>query len=386
MSRAAARRPRLVTAPFLLVTLSTLAYFTAIGALLPTLPLYVKGPLGGGSVAIGLTIGAFNLAAVPMRPWIGRVGDRRGRRLLIVGGAGTITCSILAYSLADSLVAIILLRFFSGFGEGLFYVGAASAINDMAPDERRGEAISLFSLALYAGLVLGPVMGESVLGVASFDQVWLSAAAAAFLATVLGLRVPDTRHERTSEPTRRLVHPAGLLPGVVLGTSIWGLASFNTFVPLHALDLGLDGSKFVFVTFSVVVLSIRSIGRRIPDRLGAERAARGALLANAAGLGTIAAWAQPVGLYAGAAVFAVGQALAFPALMTLAVRGAPARERGSAIGTFTAFFDLSFGIGALTLGAVVALIGIRGNFATAAGVMFGGLLLVPVAARRATVS
>ena len=71
-------------------------------------------------------------------------------------------------------------------------------------------------------------------------------------------------------------------------------------------------------------------------------------------------------LFVGAVVFGIGQALAFPALMTLAISGTKPSERGAVVGTFTAFFDLSFGLGALSLGGVAALLGYRGLFITAA--------------------
>ena len=74
-------RGRLITAPFALVTLSTFAYFLAIGSLLPTLPRFVENELGGGSVAVGFVVGAFAIAAAVLRPFPGRFGDLRGRRI-----------------------------------------------------------------------------------------------------------------------------------------------------------------------------------------------------------------------------------------------------------------------------------------------------------------
>jgi MFS family permease len=88
------------------------------------------------------------------------------------------------------------------------------------------------------------------------------------------------------------------------------------------------------------------------------------------------------GLFAGGAIFGVGQALAFPALMSIAVRGAPAAERGSVVGTFTAFFDLSFGLGAVSLGAVASVFGYAGSFRVASLVALGGLGLLFAYARR----
>ena len=380
-----ATKPRLVTATFLLITLSTFAYFLSIGAVIPTLPRYVEGPLGGSSISVGLAVGSFAFSAVLLRPFIGGVGDRRGRRLLIIGGAATVALSIVAYIPATSLPVLIGLRLVMGAGEAAFYVGAASAINDLAPDERRGEALSIFSLALYGGIALGTVLGETVLDLSSFNWVWLFAGSAAAIAALLGIRVPDTRPDLGSEgqAERRLIHPKGLKPGVILATSVWGLAGFNTFVPLYAISIGMNGSRLAFLTFSVIVLGIRSFGARLPDILGPGKAARWALITNTVGLSVIGLWAEPAGLLVGAVLFGVGQALAFPALMTIALRGAAPAERGAVVGTFTAFFDLAFGVGALSLGIVADLMGYRGLFLSAAAVSLVGFALVQGSAIRA---
>ena len=378
---------RLITPAFGLITLATFAYFVSVGVLIPTLPRYVEGPLGGGHVAVGVIIGAFSVTAVLMRPFSGRLGDRRGRRILMVSGATFIALATLGYVPARSLAPLLVLRALTGVGEALFYVGAASAVNDLAPEGRRGEAMSLFSLALYSGIAIGPVIGELVLDGISFQAVWLVSAGAGFVAAAIALLMPETRaSEHIGNGSLRLIHPAGLLPGAALATSVWGLSGFNAFVPLYALDIGMSGSRVAFVLFSAIVLSIRSIGRRIPDRLGPLRTARISLAVTGIGMLTVGLWSAPVGLLVGVSVFAVGQSLAFPALMTLALEGAPAGERGSVIGTFTAFFDLAFGLGAVSLGAVSELLGYSGLFVTAGVVAFAGMGLVMLMTRRAGTS
>ena len=368
---------------FLLVTLSTFAYFISVGALQPILPRFVEGPLGGGDVQVGIVIGAFAFSAVIIRPLVGPLGDRRGRRLLIVVGAGIVTLSVAGYVIADSLWVLLLLRFISGAGEACFYVGAASVINDLAPEERRGEAVSYFSLALYMGLTIGPFLGETTFEASTFDATWIVAALSAGVATLLGLAVRETRPEGSADDKFRWFHPAGVLPGMVLAASISGLGGFATFVPLYALSLGMSGSRLVFVTFSGVVLLVRSLGARLPDILGTARAARMALTLQATGLTIMGSWRQTPGLFAGAFVFGLGQALAFPALMTMAIRAARPTERSAVVGTFTAFFDLSFGIGAVALGAVASVFGYGGAFISAAFVALGGLAMLAVRARRA---
>ncbi len=373
----------MVTPLFLLITASTFAYFVAVGALIPILPRYAKGPLGGGDVSVGLAIGAFALAAVVLRPFAGRLGDRRGRRILIVGGAGIVAVSTAGYLAADSLPLLIGLRILSGAGEAGFYVGAATVINDLAPDERRGEALSFFSLALFSGIAVGPLLGETLLQGISFGAVWIASASSAVIAAVLGLRVGETRPDEAAEAKPPpLVHPAGLLPGAVLGTIICGLAGVDSFVPLYALEIGFEGSGVIFFIFSAIIIAVRSLGATLPDRIGRHRIARIGLVATAAGLGTIALWATPAGLYLGTAIFAFGHSLTFPALMSLAVMAAPPSERGAVIGTFTAFFDLAFGAGAIGLGAVAEVAGYRATFATASAIALGGLLLLLFYGRR----
>jgi MFS family permease len=125
----------------------------------------------------------------------------------------------------------------------------------------------------------------------------------------------------------------------------------------------------------VVIVGIRSLGAKLPDQLGPRKTSRIALGSAIAGPLLIAAWATPAGLYVGTVGFAIGQALFFPGLMTIAVRGAPESERGAVVGTFTAFFDLGYGVGGLALGGVAALFGYRGVFVAGAVAAAAGLAL-----------
>jgi MFS family permease len=382
-AQTAPQKDRLLTPVFLTIMLATFAYFLSVGATIPVLPVFVEGPLGGTEFSVGLSVGAFSLAAVLIRPLTGRWGDARGRRFLMVVGGTLVGIAVAAYVAAESLPVLIAMRLLTGAGEAFFYVGAASAINDLAPDHRRGEAMSFFSLALYGGLAIGPVLGESVLEAASFDAVWIVAALLSWAAALFGVFLSDTRPDlQDTRPSGKWVHPSGVLPGTILATSVWGLAGFNSFVPLYAREVGLSGSRLVFVVFSVIVLSIRSFGARIPDRLGPVRTARSSLVASACGLAFMGAVGTPTGLFVGAGIFALGQALAFPALMTIAVSGAPPAERGSVVATFTAFFDLAFGLGSVTLGVIADALSYSGTF-VAAGVVagIGFLLMLQLASR-----
>ena len=103
----------------------------------------------------------------------------------------------------------------------------------------------------------------------------------------------------------------------------------------------------------------------------------------AAGLLVIGLWNVPAGLLIGTVVVGFGHALAFPSLMTLAVNSAPANERSSVVGTFTAFTELGFLVGSLTLGVVASAVGYDGVFIVCAiGPLLGALALARIATPR----
>ncbi len=366
---------RLVTRPFVLTWLSTFGLLLAIGMQIPVIPLFASGPLDAGSVGVGIAVAATAPTAMLLQPIAGRVADRRGRRPLLVAGPLLLAVALVLYTVVASLPALVALRLVAGVGEALAFVATATIVNDLAPDERRGEAVSLYSLAIWGGLAVGPVVGETALGDSGYDTVWIAGAACALAAGIVALGVHETMPQRARGGGRvPLVHRAALAPGLVLVLGMIGFAGMAAFVPLYARELGLDGAAPLFALNAAIVIAVRLLGRKIPDRSGPRRAATAAMTLAAVGLAVIALVQTPAGLYAGTVVLALGQALVFPALMTIVVATAPAEGRSSAVGSFTACADLGYAIGAISLGGVATVAGYSGVFAVAALAAAAGLL------------
>src|SRR4029450_5236969 len=90
--------------------LASFAYFLAMGALLPTVPRFVEDELGGGGIQVGIGVGAYAVSAALLRPWVGRIGDTKGRRVLAVAGTAVVAVSIVSYALYTSLWMLVLSR------------------------------------------------------------------------------------------------------------------------------------------------------------------------------------------------------------------------------------------------------------------------------------
>jgi MFS family permease len=366
------RSERMVTGRFVIVTHATFAYFIGLGTLLPTLPRYVEDELGGSGFAVGLVVGAFAVSAAIVRPWAGRFGDRWGRRILLCGGSLLVGLSTLAYTQVDAVGPLVVLRLLTGIGEAAVFVGAATAVQDMAPEHRRGEAASYFSLALYSGLALGPALGEHLADSSGgYHRVWLVAGLAALTAAALGLGTPHIPVRDAPRPTS-LLHPAALGPGLVLMLGLLPFTGFAAFLAIYGPDIGLHDTGPVFFAYATVILAIRLFGAKLPDRLGWRRASTIALAAVVFGALVVAVWASVIAVWIAAAALGVGMSLLYPALFSAALEGVPDHERSQAVGTFSLFFDLSQGIGAPLLGVVVALSSERPAFAVSALIAAAG--------------
>jgi MFS family permease len=363
--------PRLASPAFVVLAVATLAFFVAGGLVLPVAPRFAKLALDADALGFGLSIGAFSIASLLLRPVVGWSSDRFGRRPLLIGGALVTVAALLLHVVAADLLVFTIARCALGAGEAFFFVAALAAASDIAPEERRGEAISYLSLSLYLGIAIGPPVAEWIFAAGSYAAVWIAAAAVAGAAVVLSLFVPESAPAAADEAARRsvkgrLFHPAGILPGIVILFGLWGMAGFFTFLPLYTPEIGMEGAGLPLTGYALVVVVLRIVGATWPDRFGAARLSGVALAISAIGLTVIGLVPTSLGLLLGTLVFAAGVAFTMPALLALAVSRVPATERGMVVGTTTVFLDLAFGAAPVVLGFVADASGYRTTFLVSA--------------------
>ena len=147
-----------------------------------------------------------------------------------------------------------------GLGEACFFVGATTMVTDLAPVERRGEAVSYWSVALWGGLAFGPVLGEALLDGSNYDLVWCVAGGARARrrrGRVRHHRDHTGGHERPGQGDRA-APPSG--PASSSPPRLIGITGFSVFLPLYAPRSGIDDVGLVFLVYGVVVLGVRIFG------------------------------------------------------------------------------------------------------------------------------
>lgn len=367
------RRPGLSFAGVFAVTFLGLI---AVGAVLPVLPRYIRGPLDSSDLAVGVVIGSYAVTGLLLRPVAGRLADTRGRRPTVVVGALMVSLSGLLYLPHLGLPGLILARLVLGAGEGAVYTAGSAWIVDMAPPARRGRILGLYGLAVWGGLSVGPLLGEVLLHATSYSTVWIFAGLLPLLGAAIALRVPDPFQPLAHAQPHPLIAPEAVRPGLAIALASVGYAALAAFIVLLLESRGVGHGATVFAAFAAMIVLARVLAGHLPDRHGPAPVAIGAVLIEAGGLLLIAlSHSLPLALVGGMAMGA-GFSLLNPSLMLIAVGRVSQEARGAAMGTYTAFFDAGVGIGAPLAGLAAALTSYEGAFVFAAVVAICSAVLI----------
>jgi MFS family permease len=297
-------------------------------------------------------MGAFNFISFISRPTAGWLSDRFGRKPLLLIGSIVSSIAVAAISIAPSVGTLVMLRMLHGAAEAAFYVAAATAVTDIAAEDRRAEAVSIFSIAFFAALGFGPWAGDVLLG-GGLSSTLILAAASAILATLLTtwIAVPSPVPPEHLQ-LAKLLHPAALLPGLLFALSLIGYAGFTGFIAIYLEQYRIPHSGWFFAVYAVTVVGVRIFGARIPEQLGPRTAATSAMVAIAIGLAFLGLHPTLLTALLGTIILGVGQAICFPALLAVALQRGNEGDRGVIVGTLVGFLDVGVALGSLVFGVI----------------------------------
>ena len=169
-------------------------------------------------IAIGCTLG---LAMSVL--YLGALGDRYGRKLmLLLGMALTLPASALSAWAPDGTVLVIA-RIFTGVAAGLAYPTTLALITALwGPGRARVKAIALWSGIGSGGAVLGPVIAGALLEWFWWGSVFLIAVPPAVVAFLLVWKFVPAHVNESTDPVDNL---GGILSIVMIAALVLGLST-----------------------------------------------------------------------------------------------------------------------------------------------------------------
>ncbi|PQZ49819.1 MULTISPECIES: MFS transporter [Bacillus] len=364
---------RLWTKNYIMLTITALLLFSGFYLLMPTLPIFIK-QLGGSESQVGFIIGVFTISAVILRPIVGGLMDRYGRRVFIISGLLFFAITMYFYDWVTGVIFLVVLRILHGISWAIATTSIGTAVTDVIPQSRRGEGMGWYGLAMTLGMALGPILGLWIVKSLSFHYLFLLCTALAIMAFILafGTKIPAVQH--TSKKPISFFEKTVLPVAIVTFFLSFTFGGITTFLPLFAANIQVNAGTF-FLVYAVTLTVIRPLAGKISDKHGEGIIIVPALFILIVALLVLAMTNGIVGLVITAILYGIGFGSVQPALQIVTLRLASPEKRGVANATFFTAFDLGIGLGAILLGFVSQLMGYQMIFIVCAVSGFISLLI-----------
>jgi len=342
---------------FLLTWASRFGVFLAHHVTRPLIPLYLI-TFGASSTVIGAVMAVFTITATVSRIPIGLLIDKIGRKPFLLWGIALFCAGKLGYIWAPSIALMLPFRVLHGLG----WSGATTAVStisaDIVPQARRGELMGYAGMASSLASALGPVLGFAIYHSFGYPGVFLGAASLLVLSFVFAVPVAEPqRPQATVKKSARwidnLIVKESLDPAIGVAFLSFGHGAILTFLPIHALKIGMGNPGIWFAAYAACILASRPIAGPISDKISRRAVIIPGLILNLLGIVLLAFSTSPTLLVVAAIIGGFGTGAAQPALMTLSVDQSSAAQRGQSLAQFQFFYDLGIGIGSLAMGALL---------------------------------
>lgn len=343
------------TIRFGLICLSSLFFSTSYNMLIPELPAYLEAL--GGSRYIGLIIALFTLTAGLSRPFSGKLTDTIGRKPVIIIGVLVCMLSGLLYTVIATVSGFLLLRLFHGFSTGFSPTAISAYVSDIIPSHRWGEALGVQGLFFSTGLALGPTLGSFIKLHYTFDVLFYTSSAIAFLSLVFMLNSKESlSNPQIFKFSEVKISKKDIIAKEVLPAAYMTLVSYFSFgviltlIPIWTSYLGIINKGVFFIIFAVSSLLIRFVAGKISDtysRLPVILLGLGLLLCSLCVMGGLQ---SKFGLYFAATIYGLAMGVLSPTLNAWTIDLSIPKQRGKGIATMYIALEAGIGLGALCSG------------------------------------
>lgn len=349
------------TKSFLLCLANNLFLFIFYFAQTTILPIYILKELGGSVTQAGLTLTLFMVSAILIRPFSGLIIEKLGQRRTLIISA-TMFCFIaFGYLFISNMTSLYILRLFHGVWFSILTTVCVPVVNQFIPDSRRGEGMGYYAMSVNLGIVLGPLIGLSLIPYLSYTMVTAVLVAMifigyifCFLIPVQEVKQPDSEAEKTKLGLSDFVERKSLTVALMAMMISFSYASIMSFIAPFASSIHLmQYAGLFFVVFAISMMSLRPITGKIYDRKGPQYVIYPAVLTFSLGLLVLSQIHTLTGFMLAAVLIGLGFGSAQPCLQTLAIQRAPKHRISYATSTFYTCYDIGIAIGSLVVGMMI---------------------------------
>ena len=236
------------------------------------LPAISRG-LGASTAQLQWVVNGYGLILAGLVLVGGTVGDRYGRKRMLMIGMTVFGAASVGVALSQSIDALIIFRGAQGLGAALVMPATLSTLTAVFPRGERTKAIGIWTAVGGLGVVAGPSLGGYLVDQVSWSAVfWLHLPVVAVALAGLTI-VPESRDSRQ----RPLDVPGAILATTGLIALVYGLIQGNEAGWGSSEIMGSFALAAVLLT-GFVLVELRSHAPMLPLSFFKERDLTGAVL------------------------------------------------------------------------------------------------------------
>jgi len=153
-----------------------------------------------GQVALNLVAVGFSLGLAASVLYLGAIGDRYGRKMMLIGGTLLSVPACLLAAFAPSIAVLFAARFLGGIAAGMAFPTTLALITALWSGPARTRSIALWSAIGGATIALGPLLAGVLLERFWWGSVFLITLPLAVLAAVLAFFLVPAHVNETTRP------------------------------------------------------------------------------------------------------------------------------------------------------------------------------------------
>lgn len=301
--------------------------------------------LGVNESGIGLAFSSAALAAVALRPAFGRLLDVVRRRSILrsVGVVNVAAVGVLA-SVDVAGPALWAPFVVQRVAQILLFTALLTYAADTLPVHLRTSGLAMFGLSGLVPIAISNLIGDRVILATGYPGAIALAAAACAVSWALTWRLPalPILGERPRRSFWAALGQPDLRPLWLIALMFaFGVETLFTFMRTYVDERGAASLGAFFAVYGTAAIVLRLAGGNRYDRFPHRLIVTGAVLAQGTAMVALAT-ATTVATFLGAAALAgAAHGVVFPVLISQVVSRARTAERGSAMATFTAIFDMA---------------------------------------------
>ena len=202
----------------------------------------IGAAFGASQTALDLVAVGYSLGLAASVLWLGALGDRYGRKLMLILGVLLSIPACLLAAFAPTIEVLIVARIIGGVSAGMAYPTTLALIAALWSGPGRTRSIALWSALGGAIASLGPLVSGFLLERFEWGSVFLVTLPLAVVALVMAIRFVPAHVNETTEKVDNL---GGILSAVLVGAAILGI----NFAPVP------NEGRLALVLFAIAIVA-----------------------------------------------------------------------------------------------------------------------------------